>query len=139
VYGVGPALHLPIFDAQRLRAGYKRATAELDASVASYNSAVLDAVRQTADQISLQESYTRQIGEAQQTLEAASAAYGLAQKRYGAGLSTQLVVLDAESRVLDAQRELVNVNAGRVASRINLLLALGGSFDPATPVTSGAL
>ncbi|MFL6551257.1 MAG: efflux transporter outer membrane subunit [Povalibacter sp.] len=139
VYGVGPALHLPIFDAQRLRAGYKRATAELDASVASYNSAVLDAVRQTADQISLQDSYTRQIAEAQQTLQAASAAFELARKRYSAGLSTQLVVLDAESRVLDAQRELVNVNAGRVASRINLLLALGGSFDPAAPVTSGAL
>jgi NodT family efflux transporter outer membrane factor (OMF) lipoprotein len=139
VYGVGPALHLPIFDAQRLRAGYKRATAELDASVASYNAAVVDAVRQTADQLTLQETYTRQITEAQQTLQAASAAFELARKRYFAGLSTQLVVLDAESRVLDAQRELVNVNAGRIASRINLLLALGGSFDPAAPVTTGAL
>jgi outer membrane protein TolC len=99
----------------------------------------VDAVRQTADQLTLQETYTRQITEAQQTLQAASAAFELARKRYFAGLSTQLVVLDAESRVLDAQRELVNVNAGRIASRINLLLALGGSFDPAAPVTTGAL
>jgi NodT family efflux transporter outer membrane factor (OMF) lipoprotein len=139
VYGAGPALHLPIFDAQRLRAGYTRATAELDASVASYNATVLDAVRQSADQITLQESLTRQIGEVEQSLHSASAAYELARKRYAAGLSTQLVVLDAESRVLDAQRELVNANAGRVAARINLLLSLGGSFDPAAPVTAGAL
>ena len=139
VYGAGPALHLPIFDARRLRAGYKRATAELDASVASYNSTVLDAVRQTADQLTLQDAYARQIGEAEQTLQAASQAFELARKRYSAGLSTQLVVLDAESRVLDARRELVNANAGRIAARVNLLLALGGSFDPATPVTNGAL
>ena len=139
VYGAGPALHLPIFDARRLRAGYKRATAELDASVASYNSTVLDAVRQTADQLTLQDAYARQIGEAEQTLQAASQAFELARKRYSAGLSTQLVVLDAESRVLDARRELINAIAGRIAARVNLLLALGGSFDPATPVTNGAL
>ncbi|HKE95740.1 MAG TPA: efflux transporter outer membrane subunit, partial [Povalibacter sp.] len=139
VYGVGPALHLPIFDAQRLRAAYKGATAELDASVASYNATVLNAVRETADQISLNDSLTRQIDQAQQTLQAATAAYDLANKRYAAGLSTQLVVLDAETRVLDAQRALVNVNAGRVATRINLLTMLGGSFDPAAPAASGVL
>lgn len=135
VYGVGPALHLPIFDARRLRAGYKGATAELDASIASYNDTVLAAVRETADQISLNESFTRQIDQSQQTLQAASAAYDLAQKRYEAGLSTQLVVLDAESRVLDARRELVILNASRLLSRVNLMLMLGGSFDPAAPAT----
>lgn len=136
VYGVGPALHLPIFDAQRLRAGYKGATAEVDASVASYNSAVLNAVRETADQISLNDSLARQIDEVQQSLQAAAAGYELAQKRYGAGLATQLVVLNAESRVLDARRELVTANTSRVTARVTLLLMLGGSFDPATPVAA---
>ncbi len=135
VYGVGPALHLPLFDAKRLRANYKAATAELDASIASYNDTVLSAVRETADQISLNDAFTRQIDQAQQTLVAASAAYDLAQKRYEAGLSTQLVVLDAESRVLDARRDLVTLNANRLVSRVNLLLMLGGSFDPAAPAT----
>jgi NodT family efflux transporter outer membrane factor (OMF) lipoprotein len=136
VYGVGPALHLPIFDAQRLRAGYKGATAELDASVANYNAVVLDAVRETADQISLGDSLTRQIGEVRQTLDAASAAYSLAQKRYAAGLTTQLIVLRAESQVLDARRELVTARTSLVTSRVTLLLMLGGSFDPATPAAS---
>jgi len=133
VYGVGPALHLPIFNAEGLRAAYKNATAELDASVASYNATVLDAVRETADQISLNESYGRQLEQVQQTLQAASTAYELAKKRYAVGLSTQLVVLDAESRVLDAQRALLTANTQRVIARVTLLLMLGGSFDPAAP------
>lgn len=136
MYGAGPALHLPIFDAQRLRAGYQGATAEVDASVASYNAAVLNAVRETADQISLNDSLGRQIDEVQRSLQAASAAYELAQARYGAGLATQLVVLDAESRVLDARRELVTASTSRVIARVSLLLMLGGSFDPATPVAA---
>jgi NodT family efflux transporter outer membrane factor (OMF) lipoprotein len=135
IYGAGPALHLPIFDSQRLRASYKGATAELDASIANYNDAVLNAVREAADQLSLGESYTQQLALIQQSLTAATAAYDLAQKRYAAGLTTQLVVLNAESRVLDARRELVTATTGRISARITLLLVLGGSFDPAAPVT----
>ena len=139
VYGIGPRLHLPIFQSQRLRSGYTNATAELDESVASYNSVVLSAVRETADQLSLGDSLNRQIVEVRQTLGAATIAYDLAQRRYGAGLTTQLVVLRAESQVLDARRDLVNARAGLVGSRVALLLMLGGSFDPATPAaTSGS-
>ena len=51
-WGIGPALRLPIFDAGRLRANLRGKTAELDASVASYNGALIDAVRDVADQLS---------------------------------------------------------------------------------------
>ena len=51
-YGAGPALHLPIFDAGKLRADYAGATAALDASVDDYNEAVVTAVKQTADALS---------------------------------------------------------------------------------------
>lgn len=139
VYGIGPALHLPIFDAQRLRAEYKGATADLDAAIASYNSVVVNAVRETADQITLNDSYGRQIDQVQQTLTAAATAYNLAGKRYSAGLTSQLAVLDAQTRVISAQRDLINITAARAASRINLLLMLGGSFDPAAPQTAGVL
>ncbi len=133
IYGAGPALHLPIFESQRLRAAYKGATAELDESIASYNAAVLNAVHEAADQLSLGESYTQQLVQIRQTLTAASAAYDLSKKRYAAGLTTQLVVLNAESRVLDARRDLVSATTGRIGARVALLLVLGGSFDPAAP------
>lgn len=135
VYGVGPALHLPIFDAQRLKAGYLGASAELDDAIAQYNDTVLSAVRDVADQLSLVDSLGRQIVEARTRLDATEAAYALAQRRYGAGLSSQLVVLNAESSVLDARRELVTLNANLVIARVSLLLTLGGSFNPAQPNT----
>lgn len=130
VYGVGPALHVPIFDSQRLRAQYKNATAELDAAVASYNATVLDAVRESADQITLNAAIAQQIGAIQQAVDASSAAYDLARTRYGAGLTTQLTVLNAEAQVLNARRDLVTANTNLLLARIALRLTLGGSFDP---------
>ncbi len=131
IFGVTPAFHLPIFEANRLRASYKNATADLDGAVAHYNDAVLNAVRESADQLTLGASLAQQIEQTQQTLDASQAAYRLAQKRYGAGLSTQLTVLNAESQVLQARRDLAALDAKLVISRVTLLLTLGGSFDPA--------
>lgn len=133
IYGFGPALHLPVFDAQRLKAGYVGATAELDAAIAAYNDTVLKAVRDVADQITLVDSLSRQLAEARQRLDATEAAYALAQRRYGAGLASQLVVLNAESNVLSARRDLVTLTAQHATARVTLLLTLGGSFDPQMP------
>lgn len=133
IWGFGPSLHLPIFEAQRLKAGFKGATAELDAAVADYNDAVLQAVRDVADQLTLSDALGRQLAEAQATLDASEAAYALAQRRYAAGLSSQIVVLNAESNVLAARRDLVSLKAGLATARVTLLLTLGGSFDPHLP------
>ncbi|HEX7114564.1 MAG TPA: efflux transporter outer membrane subunit [Steroidobacter sp.] len=129
-YGVGPALHLPIFDAQRLRAAYKGATAQLDAAIATYNATVLGAIRETADQLTLNASIGQQLSELRQAVEAASSAYELAQKLYGAGLTNQLRVLDAETQVLNARRDLVNASTNLALARISLRLMVGGTFDP---------
>lgn len=130
IYGVGPALHLPIFDARELRAGYKGATAQLDTAVASYNSAVLGAVRETADQLTLNASIGQQIAELQQALDASTSAYELARNLYGAGLTNQLRVLDAEAQVLNARRDLVSATTNLALARISLRLMVGGTFDP---------
>jgi len=132
VYGVGPALHMPIFDSKRLRAQYRNATAELDAAVASYNATVLQAVRESADQITLSAAIARQIVELRQAVEAANEAYEIARARYGAGLTTQLTVLNAETQVLNARRDLVSAHTNLALARISLRLMLGGSFDPRT-------
>ena len=137
IFGIGPALHLPIFDAKRLRAAYKGATADLDAATASYNGVVLDAVREASDQITLNDS-----------LDAADCRSARRRWRQQAmrmsspsavmppDLTTQIIVLDAESRVLDARRALVTADSNRLLARMNLLLMLGGSFDPAVPLAA---
>lgn len=130
IYGAGPALHMPVFESKRLKAGYIGATAELDEAVASYNETVLKALRDVADQLSRLESLKRQLAEANQTSIATEAAYKLAQSRYKAGLSSQLVVLNAETQLLNTRRDLVSLNTQLLITRVTLLLNFGGSFDP---------
>jgi len=129
-YGAGPAIHLPLFDAGRLRAEYRGAAAEIDDSVSAYNQSVLQAVRETSDQLSLIETLNAQIVLQERSLDDAEAAYNLAEERYRAGLSSYLTVLNTESAVLSARREHVELVSGGAIARVSLLLAVGGSFDP---------
>lgn len=129
-YGAGPAIHLPLFDAGRLRAEYRGAAAEIDDAVAAYNQSVLQAVRETSDQLSLVKALDAQIVQQQRSLDDAEAAYQLAEERYRAGLSSYLTVLTTETAVLSARREHVVLVSSQAIARVNLLLAVGGSFDP---------
>jgi NodT family efflux transporter outer membrane factor (OMF) lipoprotein len=133
VYGAGPAIHLPVFDAGRLRAEYRGAAAEIDDAVSAYNESVLQAVREASDQLSLVDALSEQIVQQQRSLDDAEAAYELAEQRYRAGVSTYLTVLTAETVVLNARREHVALASEQAIARVNLLLAVGGSFDPEAP------
>lgn len=132
-YGAGPTFHLPIFDAQRLKASYRKASAEADAAVINYNQTVLQAVQQVADQLTLLKSYQQQIAESETSLSASEDAYKIAEMRYRNGLTGYLTVLNAESAVLNARRTKIDLIASQAIARVTLLLAVGGSFDPQNP------
>jgi len=134
VYGAGPAIHLPLFDAGRLRALYRGAAAEIDDAIAAYNDSVLQAVRETSDRLSLVEALNAQIVQQQQSLNDAENAYRLAEQRYQAGVSNYLTVLIAETTVLSARHEHVELISDQAIARVDLLLAVGGSFDPRAPL-----
>lgn len=137
-YGIGPAIHLPIFDAGRLRAQLRTRTADLDAAVESYNGAVLEAVRDTADQLNAQQSLVRQREQQAQARGAAEAAYDIATQRYRAGLSGYLTVLSAESAVLNQRRQSVDLQARALSTQVALVRALGGGFAPADTFAQAA-
>ena len=129
-WGVGPAVRLPIFEAGRLRANLRGKTADLDAAVESYNAAVIDAVRDVADQVASRQSVGRQQLEQRAAQDAAESAYDIAVQRYRAGLGNYLNVLTAETSVL-AQRRLAVDLAGRVLeTQVGLIRALGGGYAP---------
>jgi NodT family efflux transporter outer membrane factor (OMF) lipoprotein len=127
-FGVGPAIHLPVFDAGRLKALYRGSTADVDLAVATYNQTVLDAVQQTADQISDIDQLELGIQEQQRSLDAAEEAFRLATQRYQAGLTTYLVVLTTETEVLSARRQRVELKSARDIARVTLLIDVGGDF-----------
>jgi NodT family efflux transporter outer membrane factor (OMF) lipoprotein len=135
-YGGGPFISLPLFDAGRLRAEYRGSEALLDTAVASYNLTVFQAVQQTADQLTRIDALARERIDQQQTLTASEDAYRIGEERYRSGLANYLSVLNAETQVLNARRNTVDIIANQVVARVTLLLAIGGSFEPATSTTS---
>jgi NodT family efflux transporter outer membrane factor (OMF) lipoprotein len=131
-WSVGPAIHLPLFDAGRLRAEYRKSSADLDVATANYNDTVLRAIRESSDQVARLHTLDQQLADQHRALDAAERAYDLAEQRYGAGLSNFLTVLNAETQVLNARRQQVNLLADRTGARIALIVALGGSFKETT-------
>jgi len=129
VAGVGPAIHLPVFDAGRIRAQYALATADLDAAVADYNGTVVSAVRQTADALTQVASLADQRRQQQLALDSAVRAFDLARERYRLGLSGQIPMLTAESTLLSARQQMAALVAQAAIERVTLLLSMGGGLE----------
>ena len=132
--GVTPALRLPIFDGGRLRAQLGGRAAELDAAIAQYNGAVLDAVKEAGDAVASIQSLTRQQALQDEAVASAEKAYRFAQERYRAGLGNYLVVLSTESQVLAQRRLAVDLRARQLDTRLVLMKALGGGWTDDTAV-----
>jgi len=128
--GIGPAIHLPIFDAGKIRAQYAGATAALDVAVSDYNGAVLNAVKQTADAMTEVKSLAGQRADQQAALDSATRAFRLAEERYRSGLSDQIPMLTAEATLLTARQQMAGLVAQSAIERITLLLSVGGGFNP---------
>jgi NodT family efflux transporter outer membrane factor (OMF) lipoprotein len=131
--GAGPAIRMPIFDAGRIRAQYAGATAQLDGAVADYNGAVTNAVKQVADALTEVKSLKAQRAEQDNALASAEKSFSYAEDRYKAGLSTQIVLLNAESTLLQVRQQSASLAARDISQRITLMLSVGGGFTPPPP------
>ncbi|HEU5295843.1 MAG TPA: TolC family protein, partial [Burkholderiaceae bacterium] len=129
IYGAGPALHLPLFDAGRLQANLDARRADVDTSIEAYNGALLHALREVADELTGLRSIERQQSAQRDATAAANAAYDLAVQRYRAGLGNFLVVLAAQTNVLTQRLADTDLKARHLASEVALVRALGGGFD----------
>lgn len=127
---LGPALSLPIFEGGRLRANLAGADAQYDLAVATYNQAVVDALREVADQVNAVRSLEHQAQSQRQAVATAASAFDLAGQRYRAGVGNYLDVLSAQSQLLGAQQALTTLHAQQLLAAARLSQALGGGFEP---------
>lgn len=130
-FGIGPAVRLPIFDAGRLRANQRARAADLDAAIAAYNAAVLEAVRDAADRILALQSIDRQQQDQTRAQDFAERAYRLAVQRYQGGIGSYLVVLTAETSVLAQRRAAADLRGRALDGQAELMRALGGGYTAA--------
>ncbi|NMM79528.1 RND transporter [Acidovorax sp. SRB_14] len=130
--GVAPALRLPLFDGTRLRAQLGGRQAELDAAIAQYNGALLDAVQEAGDAIASVQSLARQQALQGEASAKSETAYDFAVQRYRAGLGNYLLVLNTESQLLAQRRLAVDLRARQLDTRVVLMKALGGGWSDDT-------
>ncbi|SEE98685.1 efflux transporter, outer membrane factor (OMF) lipoprotein, NodT family [Burkholderia sp. WP9] len=135
---VGPAIHLPIFDAGELRAQLKGRYADFDYAVATYNQALVAALSEVATQLADLRSTDAQLVDAQTAQDAASKAAELALVQYKAGLTNQLTVLNADVNALSANQSVANLRMNRLDQQIALASALGGGFVDTSNANAGA-
>jgi NodT family efflux transporter outer membrane factor (OMF) lipoprotein len=139
IFGVGPAIHLPIFEGGRLNANLRGREADANLAVATYNETVIDAVRDLADAVSSIRGHARITTEQAQARAATTDAYNIAVIRYRAGLGNYLTVLTAQTQQLAQDRLNVDLEARAYELDVNLARALGGGYvDRAVDVVSAA-
>jgi NodT family efflux transporter outer membrane factor (OMF) lipoprotein len=125
---VGPAIHLPIFDAGELRAQLKGRYADFDDAVATYNQTLVTALNGVATQLAQIRSSDVQLGDAQTAQQNAREADDLAITQYKGGLTNQLTVLNADMNTLQADQAVANLLMDRRDQQIALASALGGGY-----------
>jgi NodT family efflux transporter outer membrane factor (OMF) lipoprotein len=125
---IAPAIRLPFFEADRLRAQLRGRHADLDAAIATYDQALRDAVRDVADRIGALRAVAAQRAEQANARAAADAVLGVAQQRLQAGLGNRLAVLAAEGGVLAQRQQDIELRARMIDGHIALIRALGGGY-----------
>ncbi|MDO9370078.1 MAG: efflux transporter outer membrane subunit [Sphingopyxis sp.] len=124
----GAAISLPIFEGGRLQGRYRGSRADFDIAVATYDRTLIGALRDVADIAASRAATERQLVGRREALTAAADASKLAELRYRAGLSNQIVQLTAEDSLVALSRAVADLEARQLSLDIALIRALGGGY-----------
>ncbi|KCZ55695.1 hypothetical protein HY29_11255 [Hyphomonas beringensis] len=124
----------PLFTGGRLSAQRDAAIAQAEAAIANYASAALSAWGEVEDALAADTLLADQEDAQMRSLEEARLAEELAERQYTSGTITIFNLIDAQTRRLTAESNLVSARANRATNRISYHLALGGGL----PVSAAA-
>ncbi|MBR9808065.1 MAG: efflux transporter outer membrane subunit [Alphaproteobacteria bacterium] len=124
----------PLFTGGRLSAQRDAAIAQAEAAIANYASAALSAWGEVEDALAADTLLADQEDAQMRSLEEARLAEDLAERQYTSGTITIFNLIDAQTRRLTAESNLVSARANRATNRISYHLALGGGL----PVSAAA-
>ena len=131
---VGPAISLPIFDRDRLKAKLGADVAQADVAIGLYNKTVDDALGQVAQLVtSLQTSQTL-VAQQQDAVAAAQKIVQIAADRHRRGVLMQKDVDVADLTLIDERAQMIALLGKQRTLRVALIGALGGGFDAGATV-----
>lgn len=126
-WSYGGSVNLPIFDWGRRKGQLDLSRAQAAELTAAYQLTVQKAFQEVADALVARRRYTEQIEALRETVEIQGRLAQTARRRYDAGVSTYLEVLDAERSLFSAQQELIGLRSMNLQNAVSLYIALGGA------------
>jgi multidrug efflux system outer membrane protein len=135
-FAFAPALHLPIFEGGQLKANYGVSKAQLAAAVAQYNSTVVSAARDVADQsLGAQQLAARRHEQAAQ-IAAGERLVATAKAREAQGVRDARESIVAAGELLQQRDAAATLHAQALSTDLALIKALGGGYQAAPDTTS---
>ena len=128
VFGITPALHLPIFEGGRLKAAYGISRAQLDDAVAQYDATVFHAAREVASQALAAEQLAANRRQQQRQVDADERLDANAQARLRQGVRDAREGLAARAQWLQQQDQAIALHAQALSTDLALIKALGGGY-----------
>jgi len=130
---------MPLINRGATKAQYKAAEARAAQAAAGYRQTVLEAFAEVENALDLDYYLALQQRDLGEATQAAVQAERLAADRYRRGLDNILVMLESQRRSYATQNQLLTVERQRNAARVNLIVALGGPWDPSLDATESDL
>ena len=128
LWSVGGTIAEELIDFGQRRAAVRAAAAQRDFEIAAYRQTVLTAFEGVEDQLVALRIYQGEIGQRQQSLDAARQAYQLDLNEYKAGTVDFLTVLTAEATVLSDAEQVITVQQEALQASAVLIQDLGGGW-----------
>jgi NodT family efflux transporter outer membrane factor (OMF) lipoprotein len=127
--GAGARLLAPIYQGGALTAQVEIRTLQQKEAVADYARIALRALNDVENSLAATESLRQRVALLTDALTEQTRALDLTQTRFKIGRTDMRSVEQQRLNVQNAQVALLNVRADELAARVNLHLALGGSFE----------
>ena len=128
LWSLGASAAETVFDAGARHAAVRIARANYDEAVANYRQTALSAFAQVEDNLAAQRILAQEQAERSAASDAADAAEAIARNQYRAGQVDYTAVVVAQSSALSAREALVQVEAARATTTVDLIVALGGGW-----------
>jgi NodT family efflux transporter outer membrane factor (OMF) lipoprotein len=128
-WAIGPNALLSVFEGGLRRAQVAQARAEFNAAAANYRGTVVSAFQQVEDSLALLNHYYDAAVQERAALDAAQRTVNLSMLLYTQGATDYLTVITAQTALLQAQLQALDLDTLQLHASVDLIRALGGGWQ----------
>ncbi len=129
IASLGAGLFAPLYTGGALEAQLDIATADQKAAIAAYGRTLLTAFQQVENALSNERLFKNREQFLDKAVQDNAGALEVARAQFDVGRIDLLSVLQIQARLIGSRAALIGIRNERLAQRVNLHLALGGSFE----------